>query len=523
MHLRRSAGGRLGLPVRRTAVAVTAALALSVLATAPVQAAFPADTNGVLAVYDGSVHVVNADGSGRRRVSWANAGDAGSPVWSADGRKLAYVHSYFVWDAQGNRSTKWQLRVIGVDGTDRIVFSRDDGRYIRFPSWSPNGTTLAFQMDGGGTPQIFTVNIDGGGLTRVTNNAFANSPAWSPDGTKIAFSDGRDIFTVAPDGSGVQRLTQAPADNNRTFSGPVWHPGGNRLAVVVQEWVKKSEDPEVWHQYFSVGQVSAAGGTMGTLVPRSDTFNTLSPAYSPDGAFLAYTKRTHEQANDVLVMRLGDGQLVSTIGAAYSPDWQPCPTGTCPVVGLKPTTTDVSCRALPYGEASKMTVKVSSTGGTPTGSVTLTRGGQTVGTATVSQGVATFTVPGDLRVGAHTFTATYSGNDTFARSTDSCVGYVKAASTLSGRLNAVIWRQVSQPWITGTLTVTPHRPATGKIQLLVDGKVVKSALLTTDMMNRFIMKVPRLPRGAHTLKMRYRGSNTVMPSATGKVQVRVIR
>ncbi len=59
---------------------------------------------------------------------------------------------------------------------------------------------------------IYTMNADGSGVTRVTNNAVGDAePAWSPDGTKIAFeSCGRhheEIYTMNADGSAVTRLT----------------------------------------------------------------------------------------------------------------------------------------------------------------------------------------------------------------------------------------------------------------------------------------------------------------------------
>jgi hypothetical protein len=117
---------------------------------------------------------------------------------------------------------------------------------------------------------------------------------------------------------------------------------------------------------------------------------------------------------------------------------------------------------------------------------------------------------------------TYPGTSTYGPSSDTLTVTVKAASTLSGRLSASTWDRAAEPWITGSLTVSPSSPATGKIQLLADGQVVKSALLSAGMNNRFIMKVPQLSRGAHTIQLRYRGSTTVMPASTGIAQVRVI-
>ncbi len=60
---------------------------------------------------------------------------------------------------------------------------------------------------------IFVMNSDGSGLTNISNNAFIeNLPSWSPDGTQIAFASNRegpagDIYVMDADGSNVTRLT----------------------------------------------------------------------------------------------------------------------------------------------------------------------------------------------------------------------------------------------------------------------------------------------------------------------------
>jgi len=79
---------------------------------------------------------------------------------------------------------------------------------------SSDGTRIAFYSDRDGTFEIYVMNADGGGQTRLTNNpASDDSPSWSPDGTRIAFYPDRD-------GNGQTNLTNNPAGDQNPSWGP---------------------------------------------------------------------------------------------------------------------------------------------------------------------------------------------------------------------------------------------------------------------------------------------------------------
>src|SRR5438552_15716628 len=67
---------------------------------------------------------------------------------------------------------------------------------------------------GPGDSDIYVMNPDGGGRTRLTTGAGAFCPAWSPDGTRIAFTSARtgdnEIFVMNADGTGQVNLTNDP-------------------------------------------------------------------------------------------------------------------------------------------------------------------------------------------------------------------------------------------------------------------------------------------------------------------------
>ncbi len=102
-----------------------------------------------------------------------------------------------------------------------VALATAGSAYASFPG--QNGKIVYVDYVGS-QQEIFTVNLDGTGETRLTNNAAEDLwPAWSPDGTEILFYSDRNgtgdhLFTMKADGTGV---TNIPNTSGGAF-GSLW-------------------------------------------------------------------------------------------------------------------------------------------------------------------------------------------------------------------------------------------------------------------------------------------------------------
>jgi Tol biopolymer transport system component len=165
------------------------------------------------------IYTVNADGSGQTRLTHGYRGPNGccgdentAPSWSPDGTKIAYQRRAFATSTFD--LPKFDVHVINADGTGdaSLTDSLPNGP---LPVWSPVGARLAFwNTSNSGLGQIYVMNADGSGLARVTMGASYDQCqyiSWAADGERLAYCAHGDVYTVRIDGTDVRNLTNSSA------------------------------------------------------------------------------------------------------------------------------------------------------------------------------------------------------------------------------------------------------------------------------------------------------------------------
>jgi Tol biopolymer transport system component len=256
-----------------------------------------------------NVYVADADGRNVRRLTRNDAAQprwVGAPVWSPDGRRLAYVQGHQVPVGCGSPGAVCsparppELRLVGADGSsDTKVL---EAPQIAAPAWSSDGRQLLFRL---GLQTIAVVRSDGSGVRTLGKGIGAT---WSPGGTTIAFVSGSRVVTVRADGSA--RNVVWSAASARFFGAPSWAPGGRRL--VLASWVNRN-DREIY-------RIREDGTRMRPLTRNA--VPDRSPAVSPDGRLIAFERGWATRKRSVWIMRR-DGTGQRRLGPGGSPAWSP--------------------------------------------------------------------------------------------------------------------------------------------------------------------------------------------------------
>jgi Tol biopolymer transport system component len=246
-----------------------------------------------------SISVINADGSGLTKLTDGTSYDV-FPSWSPDGSQIAFVS-----DRDGRQpgsESHQDVYVMNADGSNVRRLTDAKGRDI-CPAWSPDGSTIAFvsAREQTGRPITYLMNPDGSNQRRLRAGE-SGCAKWSPDGSRLLFGysepGGSRLATIRPDGTGETLIASGQV------GGPVWSPDGTQIA---------------FDRHDGIVLLNADGS--------NDRFLTVGsfPDWSPDGERIAYTSYLSGRGQIHSIRRDGSQDVrLSSVGApGYMPLWSP--------------------------------------------------------------------------------------------------------------------------------------------------------------------------------------------------------
>lgn len=165
------------------------------------------------------LHLVPSDGGEIRPISKVVDGWATFPAWAPDGKTIVYSCGRPAYPES-------DLRLLSQRGEFLGLLGEESSSQELEPSWSSDGTTVAFASNRSGNSDVYLIDVRSGRVTKLTDEPSHDAdPAWSPDGSTIAFTSDRSgtpqVCLMLADGNDVRCLTEGAQ--------PAWSPDGGSL------------------------------------------------------------------------------------------------------------------------------------------------------------------------------------------------------------------------------------------------------------------------------------------------------
>jgi TolB protein len=248
--------------------------------------------------------IVNADGTGYRRITWWDKVESYYPSLSPDGTRVVFT---------SNLTTVYEIYEMDLS-TGIPVQLTDHLGEVYAPEISPDSQSIVFANIIGDFSSIWLMDRDGGNPHEIfgLDGKDCVDPTWSPDGTRILFAAGmgtdKELLTITPTGADLLLVNETFRTRGRSD----WSADGSIIAAY--SWSSPN---------FEIFFMDPDGSNL-----RQMTFSgrDLAPSFSPDSQWMVYTSYAGNNDNlnacELFIMRIDGSENIQLTENSYC-DWQP--------------------------------------------------------------------------------------------------------------------------------------------------------------------------------------------------------
>lgn len=238
------------------------------------------------------------------------------PWWSPNGETIVF---------ESDRDGDWELFTINKDGSGLRKLT-DNEANDRNPSWHPQDNSILFESDRSGKLALYRMGLSDLSTEQITLNDFELEPTtarFSPDGERIVFSANESVeglqlnlFLTEKNGEKVSRLTR---DSTRSYYGS-WSPDGQKLVFFSRRDTGGEQD-----ELYIMNLAKADHPAQRITTYESHDF---CPHWSPTGEYIVFSRSIPEARPELFICKT-DGsdqqQITFTLSqgetqAVWSPD-----------------------------------------------------------------------------------------------------------------------------------------------------------------------------------------------------------
>lgn len=229
------------------------------------------------------------------------------PNWSPDYKKIVFTADCISGGEKFMESA--EIYTVNRDGSGRTRLTHGGRNFV--PRWSNNSKKIVFQSNRTDSEQIFTMDADGSNKMNISQNDLSDmQPDWSPIEDKIAFTSGKNfdlknVYVMDSDGKNRKKLTNF----EHRVDNPRWSPDGQRILFILN----KNDRGQLY-------VMNSDGSELEEITPQG--YSVFTAAWSQDGEKIAITKSSKEHGYNIEIIDIKKYLIYQAINEFSSaPDW----------------------------------------------------------------------------------------------------------------------------------------------------------------------------------------------------------